>query len=526
MRGSTRGLVALALLAGFYVIALSIIAVLAAVDIVAVAHHRLVEIKLVVATVPVIFVVAGALVTALRPIPDPRAGVLVTRDGQPRLVRFVTSLAERVGVRAPDEIRLVPDMNAAVSERGGMLGLRRGSRVMYIGVPMLAGLSEPQLAAVLAHELGHYSNQDTRLSGTTYRGRVALLHIIGRLNSKRWLQRMVEKIIIQYAKLYFRVSYGVCRRQELAADAMSARIAGTAAACSALREAPALAAAWGFFLDEYVTIGRAFNLLPGQIASGFRALLAEPTRQAELDQIRHAPPDGDGSAYDTHPPIAQRIAAIEGAQRGSGERPARPARGTHPSERPAIALLADADAVCDHVIRDALAIDGPEPVSVGWAELVHRARRAEALASARPLLESAARLGTPPGSLATVLDLLDRGLLDQLGEPLAESLEGIGRRAQREVIRTAVLQSLSDLVAVALADAGKARWTLSWSAPAALTIGEPYAQALPDALRAATADGGGTARLRSLLAHAGVDRRMRAATAPAPAGRRPRTPHG
>jgi Zn-dependent protease with chaperone function len=36
-----------------------------------------------------------------------------------------------------------------------------GPRRLCLGVPLMQGLNEAQLRAVLAHELGHYSNSDT-----------------------------------------------------------------------------------------------------------------------------------------------------------------------------------------------------------------------------------------------------------------------------------------------------------------------------------------------------------------------------
>ncbi|MCZ9338236.1 M48 family metallopeptidase, partial [Streptomyces sp. TRM76130] len=98
-------------------------------------------------------------------------GLPVTEADEPALWRTVRELADQVGTRAPSRIALTPDVNAAVSEDARLLGLLPGPRRLYLGVPLLQGLTEAQLRSVLAHELGHYSNADTRLAALTARGR-------------------------------------------------------------------------------------------------------------------------------------------------------------------------------------------------------------------------------------------------------------------------------------------------------------------------------------------------------------------
>ncbi|MFF6976659.1 M48 family metallopeptidase [Streptomyces sp. NPDC008343] len=189
---------------------------------------------------------------ALRtPKDEPPPGLLVTEQQEPALWAAVRTLAEETGTRAPDEIVLTPDVNAAVAEGATFLGLKPGRRRMYIGLPLMAGLSEPQLRAVLAHEFGHYTNHDTRLSAITLRGRLQVLRTVASLhersrkkvakeeakqekkNAKRLAKgkttgtvdagtaglsyRLAAKPFLWYGTFYLRASQGVGRRQELAA---------------------------------------------------------------------------------------------------------------------------------------------------------------------------------------------------------------------------------------------------------------------------------------------------------------------
>jgi len=504
MRVSARGLLAVGLVAGFYLLAFAIMAGLLAVDALAVAQARVEAVKLLLLTAPVV-VALGRGLWAVTAVPrEPEPGVAVTRRDQPGLWAFVAGLAERVGTRPPDEIRLVLDVNAAVAEQAKMLGLRHGTRRLYVGAPLLASLTEAQLAAVLAHELGHYGHRDTHFAATTYRGWEAIKRSVAHLHAGRGFQRLISMVFVRYARLYFRVASSVCRRQELAADLVAARIAGAAAAVGALREVPALNAAWSYFVKRYLTIGWRAGFLPDRMAEGFRAWLAEPAHQAELERIRLAPLDDPASPYDSHPPVAQRIAAIERA----GSEPAA-------AERLAIGLIRDPDLAFETVVRGSIAAPEAGLTRVGWPALIHLAARAAAVEAIDPLLDAAARITGRAGGLAAVLDAIDDGRLAELGVPLTEAGNGAGPRVQLEMARTAVRKTLSTAVVVALADAGKARWALSWSEQAALVIDEPYGDGLTELLDASVAEGGSTAGLRALLAAASADTGNRPAMRPA-----------
>lgn len=107
--------------------------------------------------------VAGAIVTffLFKPIfirpPKPAALPRVTRDEQPELFAFVDALCACVGVRPPAVIALTLDVNASAGFRRGWRSLFSHDLQLTIGLPLAAGLSLRQLAGVLAHEFGHFS---------------------------------------------------------------------------------------------------------------------------------------------------------------------------------------------------------------------------------------------------------------------------------------------------------------------------------------------------------------------------------
>jgi Zn-dependent protease with chaperone function len=170
MTTTLRALLAITLLIGFYVLVGLVVAATVGVDVLAIRHPNAGAIKLAGLATIAAFALLRALLVMGRRRDDQEYGFAVRPVDEPVLWREVTGLAKWVGTAPPDEIRLVPDVNAGVSEDTRLLGLRAVRRHMYIGLPLLATLTVAEMRSVLGHELGHYSGSHTRLGAPTYRG--------------------------------------------------------------------------------------------------------------------------------------------------------------------------------------------------------------------------------------------------------------------------------------------------------------------------------------------------------------------
>ncbi|MFE7456331.1 M48 family metallopeptidase [Streptomyces sp. NPDC057554] len=595
MGPTLRATRALVLLAGFYLLGLVLLAALAAVDWAAAVHTPgpfALKVFLVSAVLAVPIV--RGMFMLRTPADEDMPGVRVDDSHEPRLWQTVRDIAQQVGTRAPDEILLTGDVNATVSEDARFLGLVGGTRRLHIGLPLMTGLSETQLRAVLAHEMGHYGNADTRLSAISERGRVHVLRTIAHFEARAGAKvskerarqekkaaaalakgrkarevdttgtgityRAMARLYTAYGKFYLRATLSGSRRAEFAADIAAARIAGRDATASALREIPVIDAAHDFYLNRYATLGAGAGLLPppGEFLGGFRHLLA--ARHEEVDAMRGGPlPTEPVSPYDSHPPIAERVARIE-ALPDDG-------RASDPA-RPSLSLLADTERTLATVEEAVLT-----PAALGlrrldWPELVHAAMSVHTEESAqrfgalmlgaegggdasaeggagtpveggagapaeggdgapRPGVDDGAgrpghgaENGTPEhgghgtprselegsgggaGPLGAVLDAIDAGALWRMAErlPRSEVAAAATGRAAREFARPQLRAGLSQLVSAEYLRQGRARWQLSWTESAALELPYGHADELPDALEAAVADRPDTEPLRALLA--------------------------
>jgi hypothetical protein len=343
---------------------------------------------------------------------------------------------------------------------------------MMIGMPLMLGLTKPQLDAIIAHELGHFSGSHTRSSALDARVRASIIAAAEtaagrrRRNGKEHKFRLpgndlFAALFTAYARLVLSVTNEESRKQEYAADRVAAQISGRRAAAAALREMPALDAAYDFYLDRYVASGLELNLLPlpADILGGFGALLREPDRQKELNEIREKPPTAKPSPYDSHPPLPDRIAAIE----------ALPEDG-RPDGDPrdhAIGLLVNPGAALSEVGLTMVAMQGPGRTGVNWDRLVQAVAYQRAVTTAQPLRDVVGRITGREPSLADFVQLAEAGRLDAMLDslPRPESVTRINAtgRAARELMKTELQSHLYAWVLVELARTGRVTWKHSWA---------------------------------------------------------------
>ncbi|RAJ83637.1 Zn-dependent protease with chaperone function [Chitinophaga dinghuensis] len=96
----------------------------------------------------------------------PPTGMIITEDEHPQLYAFIRQLAADAGVPAPAKIFLNPEMNAAVRYSGGYLSpLFRNAKDLHIGLGLVNSLNLGEFKAVIAHEMGHFTQRSMRIGG-------------------------------------------------------------------------------------------------------------------------------------------------------------------------------------------------------------------------------------------------------------------------------------------------------------------------------------------------------------------------
>jgi Zn-dependent protease with chaperone function len=531
MSSTLRAVRALILLAGFQLLSLVLLAVLAAVDWAAIYAPSSVTTKVwLVSVVLAIPVVRGMFMLRLPDIEEP-PGVPLTEEAEPRLWAMVRELAEAAGTRAPDTIILTADVNASVMERPRLGGLLPGRRSLHLGLPLLTGLSEAQFRSVLAHEYGHYIGGDTRLGPIVTRGRMQIRRTIAHFHEKADKKvaqeraeqekkserrvakgkkakeidttgagatyRAMAKIYTWYGKFFLRASLSTARGQEFAADRSAARLAGRDATASALREIPVLSSAFDFYLESYATLGLDARTMPphGAFFGGFGDLLT--ARELQMADMRAELPVQQLSPYDSHPPIAERVRAVEALPDDGRADDGRGSALTLLSDPRALAAALEPAVLAEELLGFRRAEDWPDVLRSGMT-----ARLGDL---DTPLHRALAVYTKSSPTLPSLLQVIDEGHLWQLARrlPLSEEASAAQGRAFREFVRPSLEGILRTWVISELSKQGLLDWEFSWTESATVVLpgGDPDAagEALAAAVTAALADRPDTAPLRALL---------------------------
>lgn len=127
---------------------------------------------------------------------------------------------------------------------------------------------------------------------------------------------------IAYADFFMRMSVRISRAQELAADAVSARVGGASAAACALRKVDILSVAWDTYFRTEVLPLLANRRIP-DILAGFEMYwqTAQTPGTPAFESLVVAVADGARARDDdTHPTLAARLAALGIRRRWSRHR--------------------------------------------------------------------------------------------------------------------------------------------------------------------------------------------------------------
>lgn len=296
-----RATLAVLLLVGFYVLAFAIVAGLLYVPYAEVTYLHRINARL------TIFAVVGALAILWGILPridrfEP-PGPALSAGNHPRLFQALEEVSRSTDQDMPRDVYLVPDMNAWVAQRGGIMGFG-GRRVMGLGLPLLQTLTVRQLRAVIAHEFGHYHGGDTALGPWIYKTRAAIGRTLEGLSRHTPL---LMKPFEWYGKAFLRITHAISRQQEFAADALSARVTGTEAAIDALKAVHGTAAAYEpYWHSEVVPAIEKGYRLP--LADGFRQFVAAPAiANGMAAALGEEISEGQVDPYDTHPPLRDRV---------------------------------------------------------------------------------------------------------------------------------------------------------------------------------------------------------------------------
>jgi Zn-dependent protease with chaperone function len=273
---------------------------------------------LVIGTIPIkLLLIAGLIVLAslwamakslFVRVRDEDPGERLDLAQHPKLRAVLDEVAARIGTRPVDSVYVAPGTQVAVLERGGLLRQMRGKseRCLVLGAAVLDGMRLRELKAVLAHEYGHFHNEDTaggrfalavRRSLFTFAMHLARGGAANNLNPAWWFVRGFNRV-------FHGVSQGATRLQEILADRWAAFAYGSEAFARGLTHVVSRSVRFDAHLAATLQ-----EVVPAkQAVANFYAFV--PKKDLEPKKIEDAVEQAmsrPASPYDSHPRPVDRI---------------------------------------------------------------------------------------------------------------------------------------------------------------------------------------------------------------------------
>jgi Zn-dependent protease with chaperone function len=228
----------------------------------------------------------------------------------PELRAEVERVRNAVGAEPLHGIVINAELNAAAAYVPDGLALWRQRHYLVLGLPLLQALDRRELAAVIAHEFGHFHGGHGRFAEWIYRLRGSWQRLMeGMAGEGVWGGLLLWLFFRWYAPYFDAYSYVLARRHEYAADAVGAQVAGAEAMASALVRME-LASDWlhGEFWPEVERSARVQSYPPMEVQERLAERLQRslPAHARIPARLLGREPGLD----DTHPTLEKRLAAL------------------------------------------------------------------------------------------------------------------------------------------------------------------------------------------------------------------------
>lgn len=307
--GSLTNIVGLALLGYLYLGATVIVILLSIALIVALAclTHVFFLLKFSLILLPTI----GLMIKSVWVKIDPPEGKVLSRTDAPKLFELVSDLRKRTGAPAINSIVLNDEFNCGIIQipRFGFSGWYKN--YVVLGLPLMDSLSLNEFKAVLAHEMGHLSSEHGKLGAWVYRVRMSWLRLyISLVQQQTAGHQQIRKFAEWFVPKFDAETLALMRKHELAADQISASVAGKQIAAQALIKTDAIGSMLSrkFWNDQL----KLANALPEPVPDVYTRLseaVCQPMPETKVREYLRLSWKETGE-MDTHPPLRERIHAL------------------------------------------------------------------------------------------------------------------------------------------------------------------------------------------------------------------------
>ena len=172
------------------------------------------------------------VVTVKIPLPE---GYRLTKKQAPGLFWQLLLLKEKLKTVKIHEVVITPAFNAAIQQtpRLWVFGWHKNS--LILGAELLMALSQQQVIAIIAHEMGHFSGGHSKFNGWIYRVRMSWIHLVTTMGNLSGIVTWVFGMFFNWYAPYFNAySFALARANEYEVDRIAAQLTSPQECASAL----------------------------------------------------------------------------------------------------------------------------------------------------------------------------------------------------------------------------------------------------------------------------------------------------
>lgn len=285
----------------------------------------------------------------------------LSKEAAPALYELIEKICVVVGAPKPSRVDVDCQLNASASFRRGMRSFFSSDLVLTVGMPLVAGLTAKQLAGVLAHEFGHFTQGfgmrltyiirsinawfariayerdawDMTLEewGRTEDFRISIIVNLGRLAV--WFSRLILKILLWIGHA---IGCFMLRQMEYDADSYAVQLVGGETVESTTKRLHTMGNSLELAYKAMRVPWNNDRRLPDNFMEYFTNMDATVPLQKKVD-IEDRVGLGKTGFFDTHPADGDRIRKARQAQ----------AEGVLHMDGPASSLFASYEGLCKQV---------------------------------------------------------------------------------------------------------------------------------------------------------------------------------
>ncbi|OJW16768.1 MAG: hypothetical protein BGO49_16040 [Planctomycetales bacterium 71-10] len=244
-------------------------------------------------------------------------GKVVDPGGSPRLWRDLQAICDKVGTRRPDNVVIGVDDNFFVTEAPVHVdGAVCRGRTLFASLGLLKQMSGAEADAVLAHEMAHFSGDDTLYSRKTAPLLARFDNYLAALENNP-VAAPVFAFMRGFRALFELARGEQSRDREFRADRIAAEATSPRDAASALLRVTAYSDFRSKIQQDLFGRERALEVadVSARLEAGFHEHARGFASKPDLEQLSTSHP------FDSHPTLARRLEAL-GVPLQSGDVPA------------------------------------------------------------------------------------------------------------------------------------------------------------------------------------------------------------